>query len=550
MTCQQYRRWAALSATFILQTRAAENRDAAMTPRMLQQTVLQMVQNETLSQSAPAWLQRLSSAIQQLLKDLEAFSGDVEIQYPHEVAALASLCCELSCRHHFEQLSNRWLVHKTTCYQGQSDMQLSRALVRFDLCSNGTDPCHEFIRSVFGHVSESDLLLLEENCVIPLLVAGEDFVGQGNVGKAVAVAMRMDSSTDYLYLENAVGSVASMHQMTEWQKAEVIFRLKHVCTMYQLKHGSDDNITKSVIQLAQLVLLHKWRLQVVHYSLDVNSDHDLSLIEFNQLWTLESLCGKLAASHLMRAEAEVMLLEDEISELEKAFRAVMKPEDRAAATNEMQDKQAQLDKLEEHVASILSKTSRSGLKELEYLQFAAILNLGVAGCFGSLSTTDLNRTLECMIATFPILFAAQLACQVCSRGFHEVFVAATHPAQCLARRMSLIVVIAALFGAVLLLIDTDHTVMNGNCQRALASSSMFLIITTGSRFSRMILSLGHSIATCAPIAFFVFDIVLLFAIASKDLFGDKVMDGDTGHPYFDTYTHSLSTMFRLFLGEG
>ena len=66
----------------------------------------------------------------------------------------------------------------------------------------------------------------------------------------------------------------------------------------------------------------------------------------------------------------------------------------------------------------------------------------------------------------------------------------------------------------------------------------------------MIVSLSRAAVTCAPIGIFVSDIVLLFAIASKDMFGDKVTDSDTGDPYFDTYTHMLTTMFRLFLGEG
>ena len=42
---------------------------------------------------------------------------------------------------------------------------------------------------------------------------------------------------------------------------------------------------------------------------------------------------------------------------------------------------------------------------------------------------------------------------------------------------------------------------------------------------------------------------MLYALASRDLYGDKATDDD-GIAYFDTYARSLTTMFRLFIGEG
>ena len=190
---------------------------------------------------------------------------------------------------------------------------------------------------------------------------------------------------------------------------------------------------------------------------------------------------------------------------------------------------------------------------LEVAQFTAVVNLGVAACYGSLKDSDSlehSKMFESMIVGFPILFAFGFLVVTWQWGFDWAFISSLHPSQRLARHMSLVVVIGALFGSMLLLVDTDYMVMSANCQRALAACSSLLVITSGRQFSRMIFSLSRAAATCAPIGIFVFDIVLLFAIASKDMFGDKVMDGDTGDPYFDTYTHSLSTMFRLFLGEG
>jgi hypothetical protein len=41
----------------------------------------------------------------------------------------------------------------------------------------------------------------------------------------------------------------------------------------------------------------------------------------------------------------------------------------------------------------------------------------------------------------------------------------------------------------------------------------------------------------------------VFCQASKDLFGDKVADPDMDYLYFDTNTHSLVTLFRIFTGN-
>ena len=44
-------------------------------------------------------------------------------------------------------------------------------------------------------------------------------------------------------------------------------------------------------------------------------------------------------------------------------------------------------------------------------------------------------------------------------------------------------------------------------------------------------------------------VVLIYAVANIDLFGDKVIDPISNKPYFDTFSRSLSTSFRLFTGN-
>jgi len=56
-------------------------------------------------------------------------------------------------------------------------------------------------------------------------------------------------------------------------------------------------------------------------------------------------------------------------------------------------------------------------------------------------------------------------------------------------------------------------------------------------------------ALAAPSVILVFLVVVLFAVACKDAFNDEVADPETGVAYFDTMRHSLTTCFRILVGE-
>ena len=66
-----------------------------------------------------------------------------------------------------------------------------------------------------------------------------------------------------------------------------------------------------------LVQLHKWRLHNIFNTLDRNADGLVGLVEFDRLFALYNANASIAASYLLQNEAEGLLLDQEIEELEE-----------------------------------------------------------------------------------------------------------------------------------------------------------------------------------------------------------------------------------------
>ena len=74
-----------------------------------------------------------------------------------------------------------------------------------------------------------------------------------------------------------------------------------------------------VVRLLSLVHVHKWRLCNVFGALDRNEDGLVELIEFDRLFALYNANVSIAASPLLQNEAEGLLLDQEIKQLEKVI---------------------------------------------------------------------------------------------------------------------------------------------------------------------------------------------------------------------------------------
>ena len=104
-------------------------------------------------------------------------------------------------------------------------------------------------------------------------------------------------------------------------------------------------------------------------------------------------------------------------------------------------------------------------------------------------------------------------------------------------------VAASLVGAISLAVQPSHIT------RVVASCSMLLTITRNQAIARMLQTFTVAVSACFSLVASLAVVLLLSALASRDVFGSGPTD-DEGTPYFDTYARSLSTMFRLFVGEG
>eukprot|EP00658_Telonema_sp_P-2_P001470 TRINITY_DN10544_c0_g1_i1.p1 TRINITY_DN10544_c0_g1~~TRINITY_DN10544_c0_g1_i1.p1 ORF type:complete len:336 (+),score=85.13 TRINITY_DN10544_c0_g1_i1:144-1151(+) len=115
--------------------------------------------------------------------------------------------------------------------------------------------------------------------------------------------------------------------------------------------------------------------------------------------------------------------------------------------------------------------------------------------------------------------------------------------------LSLVVTAVSLLGAAVLVMDPNRGLLSGQDARTIAAMSVLLLITWNRHFSRIFLAFFRAFRVSIPVVLAIVSIVILYALATEDLFRDKVIDPDTGKPYFDTYSHSMSTLFRMFAGH-
>ena len=104
---------------------------------------------------------------------------------------------------------------------------------------------------------------------------------------------------------------------------------------------------------------------------------------------------------------------------------------------------------------------------------------------------------------------------------------------------------ASFCGAVLLIVDEDREMTDIRTARVLTSLTCLLIISWSNAFSKIFLSFKHAAATGAPVVTMILFFVSIFALATRDMFGDTLIDDYTGDPYFDTFSNSIATCFRM-----
>ena len=81
----------------------------------------------------------------------------------------------------------------------------------------------------------------------------------------------------------------------------------------------DQVCVRKVVRLLSLVQVHKWRLCDLFGALDRDEDGLVELIEFDRLFALYNANASVATSPLLQNEAEGLLLDQEIKQLEKVI---------------------------------------------------------------------------------------------------------------------------------------------------------------------------------------------------------------------------------------
>ena len=106
----------------------------------------------------------------------------------------------------------------------------------------------------------------------------------------------------------------------------------------------------------------------------------------------------------------------------------------------------------------------------------------------------------------------------------------------------------SLCGAGLLIFDQGHDVIGVRDARVLTSLTCLLIMTCNNEFATIFLTFKHAASSGIPVVTMVLFFTSIFALANQDLFGDLLIDEYTGNPYFDTFSNSIATCFRLIFG--
>ena len=226
---------------------------------------------------------------------------------------------------------------------------------------------------------------------------------------------------------------------------------------------------------------------------------------------------------------------------------VMGGAERIQGTQELEQKQTALEGLKWEIKRDLGGKFSKDDDRLAMLQIAAVINVGIVAYYGN-SGAD-QMALEWLLGICAILFGVEMVVSTTLRGCSKTVSDKRHPELQATWRLGAAVTFMALMGTLFLVVDPAHSVLSAQSARTLSAFTVFLLITSNRKFGEMTLAFGRATKSVIPTGVAIFMMVLIYAVASIDLFGNKVEDPSTGNPYFDNFSRSLATMFRLFTGN-
>ena len=239
-----------------------------------------------------------------------------------------------------------------------------------------------------------------------------------------------------------------------------------------------------------------------------------------------------------------MLVESQIQSLQQHLQGVMSYEQQVVSTEHLEKLEFAVKQLETEIKLELGGTFSEEDDRLALLQIAALVNIGVVAYVVN-PGSGADQFLEWMLGVFPVLFGIEFMIRVWVRGFANTLWDTKHPDLQAAWWLGAAVISLANLGCVLLVLDSSHSVMPSQDARTLSSLTVLLVITYNKKFGRMTLAFARAAASVMHVSIAILMVVMLYAVASMSLFSTKVIDPATAQPYFDTFSRSLVTMFRM-----
>ena len=496
-----------------------------LSPMMFEQMMLQISRDIAWPSSLHQGPQLVKSAVLALGEDLLGFTC--------EAAAVATVCVELNYEATYQALCNRGFSCSLggdvpSCYNARLNMMLPRALVKLGLCTVDRASQLQYVKSVLA-IGDDEAQVILDNTMVPLMVTGKASVV--TVAARVSAAIRLS----YALHSHCVGEDHFQSDLTQWLQTCVV-------EVYQL-----HNARPVIVELVQALQIHKWRIRELFFELigaDRGFGEKLTMAEFDRMWVVTKFCSQIASSELLQKEAEMKLIEQESQELEDELNDTANTAELAALSARHQQQMDEHGILEGEVEQELEARQSVADDRLYALQVLSLSNVFLVALFGNPSWNRqvLDSILVVSVGGFVTEFALQFwySSALWSPDLPELQVSCV---------MSFVVTSASAAGAVLLILNQGGDLIPMQDARTLSSLTGLLFITWNKHFSSMFLALGRAASTCVPVIVAIFMFVAIYAFATKDIYGDKVVDQLTGVAYFDTFPRSLSTLFMMFSGN-
>lgn len=356
-------------------------------------------------------------------------------------------------------------------------------------------------------------------------------------------------------------------------------KLEQVIVWHGLMHTSvfrsrTSQITQDIALLVQLSALHKWRLDVIFKYIDdrdladdTPQDKDLSEIEFERVYTLARLSMMLCKDRkvrldllLMQLHRELDTIQDDIlrcalsSRNERMATWYGESEGQAEGIEAMQAMRLRLLAEEAQIEATLRQmqggaSEACGLDKDFVLYLAAWVNVLLVSFY---FTNVSNSSLDGMCSVFPFLHLLDILHTIWHPdvgSLREYVICHKDPDRWISRVANFAICTWSLCGVVLLFFEGvgASPFVEKNVTRFVASLTCLMVFTRSRNFARMFHTGVKAVQACRDILLAMVVIMCLFALTSRDLFADTTEDGV---PVFDRFSKSMTTMFRLFIGEG